>query len=165
MFLRQRSILDDHMVVVHHNKATVEAALPVVGEERARWTSQLSVNGKSPIFLPDPRQDVWIDLYRSILGSREKESSGNSCDVMSGFLAGFCWNDMTLFAIEGHAHVCVCAPFSRQDLMNSECQYSFDELKRRVVYLVASKSICSTVYIIFQLVSIHRQHHPLQLSS
>lgn len=77
MFLRQRSILDDHMVVVHHNKATVEAALPVVGEERARWTSQLSVNGKSPIFLPDPRQDVWIDLYRSILGSRKKESSGN----------------------------------------------------------------------------------------
>ena len=135
-------------------------------ERSARgWTSQLSVNGKSPIFLPDPRQDVWINLYRSILGSRKKESSGNSCDVMSGFLAGFCWKEMTLFAIEEHAHMCVCAPFSRQDLMNSECQYSFDELKRRVAYLVASKSICSTVYIIYQPASIRHRHHPLQLSS
>ena len=36
MFLRQRSILDDHMVVVHHNKATVEAALTAGGWRGAR---------------------------------------------------------------------------------------------------------------------------------
>lgn len=55
-----------------------------------------------------------------------------------------------LFVIEEHAHVCVCAPFSRQGhaglhnhLINSECQYLFDELKRRATYLVASKSICN----------------------
>ena len=109
MVLRQRSILDDHMVVVHHNKATVEAALTAGGwrgarevdfatfseREESRFSTQIRVK---------MRGSIMIDFRQP----RKRELWEFSCDVMSGFLAGFCWKDMTLFAIEEHAHVCVC---------------------------------------------------------